>query len=63
MTPEYKAEFFRDRRNQWRWRLRHRNGRITADSAEGYKRRVDCVRQFERIEHALAGGRVERVFL
>jgi uncharacterized protein YegP (UPF0339 family) len=28
---------YRDAKREWRWRLRARNGRIIADSAEGYK--------------------------
>lgn len=30
---------YRDSRGEWRWRLQAANGRITADSAEGYRRR------------------------
>lgn len=29
-------ELFRDRSNEWRWRLRHRNGNVIATSGEGY---------------------------
>jgi len=29
-------EVFRDRADEWRWRLRHRNGNIIATSGEGY---------------------------
>jgi amphi-Trp domain-containing protein len=32
-------EVFRDRGEQWRWRLRHRNGDIIAVSGEGYTRK------------------------
>ena len=32
-------EVFRDRREEWRWRLRHRNGNIIATSGEGYTRK------------------------
>lgn len=35
---------YKDRNKQWRWRVRAKNGRILADSAEGYKRRRDCDR-------------------
>lgn len=35
---------YRDRSRQWRWRLEAANGRIVADSAEGYTRRRDCDR-------------------
>ncbi len=29
-------EIYKDAKGDWRWRLRARNGRIVADSAEGY---------------------------
>ncbi len=29
-------ELFQDRADEWRWRLRHDNGNIIADSGEGY---------------------------
>ncbi|MFW6017753.1 MAG: HVO_2922 family protein [Halapricum sp.] len=32
-------EVFEDRSEQWRWRLRHRNGNVIADSGEGYAER------------------------
>ncbi|WP_435102369.1 HVO_2922 family protein [Halarchaeum sp. P4] len=32
-------ELFRDRGDEWRWRLRHRNGNIIATSGEGYTRK------------------------
>lgn len=30
---------FRDAKGEWRWHLRARNGKIIADSGEGYKRK------------------------
>lgn len=32
-------EVFRDQGEEWRWRLRHRNGNIIATSGEGYTRK------------------------
>lgn len=32
------AEIYQDRKQEWRWRLKARNGRILADSGEGYTR-------------------------
>lgn len=32
----------RDATGQWRWRLRAANGRIIAESGEGYHNRADC---------------------
>jgi len=31
---------YRDRKREWRWRLTAPNGRILADSGEGYKRKL-----------------------
>jgi uncharacterized protein YegP (UPF0339 family) len=36
-------EVYRDGRDEWRWRMRHRNGNIVADSAEGYSSRAAAV--------------------
>jgi uncharacterized protein YegP (UPF0339 family) len=35
-------ELYRDHAGQWRWRLRHRNGNVIADSAEAYEHRSDA---------------------
>lgn len=44
---KYTVRFYRGLKDfEWRWQLIASNGRIVADSGEGYKRRVDCVRQF-----------------
>jgi uncharacterized protein YegP (UPF0339 family) len=32
-------EIYEDAAEEWRWRLRHRNGNIIADSGEGYSSR------------------------
>lgn len=44
-----RVEYYKDKRGEWRWRLRHRNGNILADSAEGYTRRASAVRGWLRI--------------
>jgi uncharacterized protein len=36
-------EVFKDRAGEWRWRLRAANGRVIADSGEGYKQRARCL--------------------
>ena len=33
---------YRDPAGDWRWRLRALNGRMVADSGEGYRNRLDC---------------------
>lgn len=34
-----RVELYQDPSRDWRWRFRHVNGRIMADSAEGYRRK------------------------
>ena len=34
---------YKDAAGEFRWRLYAQNGRVIADSGEGYKNRVDCV--------------------
>ncbi|WP_396615484.1 YegP family protein [Lysobacter soli] len=37
-------QLYKDARGDWRWRLRAaNNGKIIADSAEGYGNRADCI--------------------
>ena len=45
---------YRDTRGQYRWRLVASNGRIVADSAEGYVRRVDCLAGIALVRKAVA---------
>ncbi|MFN8583418.1 MAG: DUF1508 domain-containing protein [Gemmatimonadaceae bacterium] len=40
---------YRDEQEYWRWRLRAVNGRIIADSAEGYHNRLDCRHAIELV--------------
>lgn len=35
--------FYKDRKKQWRWSVYAMNGRVLADSGEGYRRRGDCL--------------------
>jgi hypothetical protein len=35
-------EIYKDRKGEWRWRAKAKNGRIVADSAEGYTRKHGC---------------------
>ncbi|WP_324760317.1 YegP family protein [Haloarcula montana] len=44
-------ELFADAADEWRWRLRHRNGNILADSGEGYTERnktIDAIQSVKR---------------
>jgi uncharacterized protein YegP (UPF0339 family) len=36
-------EVYKDKKSEWRWRLRSADGKIIASSAEGYKSRKACL--------------------
>ena len=42
-------EIYRGRDDEWRWRLRHRNGNILAASGEGFEKRSDALAAAERV--------------
>ena len=44
-----KLIIYQDKRKEWRWRIRARNGRIMADSGEGYKRKLACEKALQKI--------------
>jgi len=55
--PELKFEIYQDARDEWRWRLKIKNGKTIADSGEGYKNQTDCVAMVNKIKtHAKDAG-------
>jgi len=50
-----KLEIYRDARREWRWRLKASNGRIMADSGEGYRRRASARHAAARVRTILVG--------
>ncbi|WP_276273733.1 YegP family protein [Haloarcula litorea] len=49
-------EIYEDSADEWRWRLRHRNGEIVADSGEGYPKRSRAVAAIERVKRHAPGA-------
>lgn len=47
-----KFELYKDRRGEFRWRLKHANGNILASSSEGYKRRDGALRCIENVRNS-----------
>jgi len=43
-----KWTFYKDRKEEWRWKRVAPNGRIVGAATEGYKNRVDCVDNAKR---------------
>ncbi|MGB9951741.1 YegP family protein [Haloarcula marismortui] len=49
-------EVYEDRGAEWRWRLRHHNGEIVADSGEGYAERNKAVAAIKRVKRHPPGA-------
>lgn len=41
---------YKDKKGEWRWNLKAENGRIIADSAEGYINKSDCLHAIELVK-------------
>ncbi|MFP8954546.1 HVO_2922 family protein [Natrialbaceae archaeon A-arb3/5] len=48
-TSSAEFELYRDRADEWRWRLVHDNGNIIADSGEGYDRKAGARNGLESV--------------
>lgn len=42
--------YFKDNKGEWRWHLKAANGRIIADSGEGYKSEQECLADIDRVK-------------
>lgn len=51
---------YRDRSYEWRWQLQAANGRIIADSGEGYVNKSDCLSAIQLVKGSAAAPIVER---
>lgn len=56
-----RVKLFKDRKGEYRWRLVAKNGRIVADSGEGYSRRRDAERAADRFVELVRGEDLELV--
>lgn len=52
-------ETYEDQADEWRWRLRHRNGNILADSGEGYASRTNAEEGVDSVKRNVPGADVE----
>ena len=41
--------YYKDNKGEWRWRLKASNGRIIADSGEGYTSEQECLADIDRV--------------
>lgn len=54
-------ELYKDEADEWRWRLRHTNGNIMADSGEGYTRKTDAESAIETLREYVEDAEIEGV--
>lgn len=47
-----KFEVYKDKRGEFRWRLKHANGNILATSSEGYKAKDSALRCIENVRNS-----------
>jgi len=52
-------ELYRDSAGEWRWRLRHQNGNIIADSGEGYTSKANAKNGIESVKTNAPGASVD----
>jgi len=63
-TPDADAskatfELYRDRADEWRWRLVHDNGNVIADSGEGYTSKANAKKGVRSVKRNAAAAPIE----
>jgi uncharacterized protein YegP (UPF0339 family) len=52
-------EIFKDKSGEFRWRLKASNGKIIADSGEGYAAKEDCQHGIDLVKKDAAAAKVK----
>ena len=52
-------ELYKDRAEEYRWRLRHENGQIIADSGEGYTTKANAMNGIESVKENADAAPIE----
>jgi len=58
-SPRLRFEVIRDTRSGFRWRLKGANGRIIANSGEGYKTKAACLGGIDLVQRGAASATIE----
>jgi len=45
-------EYYKDHKDEWRWLLKASNGRIIANSGEGYRSEHECLADIDRVKNS-----------
>nr|WP_136716225.1 HVO_2922 family protein [Halorientalis salina] len=54
-------ELFEDNAGEWRWRLRHSNGNIIADSGEGYTEKANAKKGIRSVKTNAPDAAIEEL--
>ena len=46
-------QVYKDTKTEWRWRLKAENGKIIADSGEGYINQTDCLYAIKLVQSSV----------
>lgn len=57
-SSQSQFELYEDKGDQWRWRLRHRNGNLIADCGEGYSRKHNAQKGMNSVRRNALGATV-----
>jgi len=52
-------EVYTDDAGEWRWRLLARNGKIIADSAEGYSSKISALNSLDTVRSVARDARID----
>ena len=58
---EYKFEIYKDKDKQYRFRIVASNGRIVADSAEGYRTKFFCKKNIVRLQEMISSSTITEI--
>jgi uncharacterized protein YegP (UPF0339 family) len=48
------VQFYRDKKGEWRWRVKSENNKVLGMSSESYKNLGDCKKGFKRIKWSIS---------
>jgi uncharacterized protein YegP (UPF0339 family) len=54
-----KFEIYKDKSEEFRWRLTHTNGQIIANSGEGYKAKANAIGGINSVKQNVPGAVIE----
>ena len=54
-------QVYKDKSKEYRWRIVHKNGKVLADSGEGYARRRNCVNALRNLYQYITAEEIDTI--